>query len=207
MVTISVQEIKGNKIFVLGQVNKPGEFIVNPSVNIMQALSMAGGMTPFAATNDIIVLRGQGKPAERDGVPLQRRRARPEPRHQHRAAEWRHRCCAVNRRGAWLRRSSSARCQPVLFAALAAASTASAANWEVAPRVEAGYRYSDNYHLDPPGTEVDVSGGEADARVTFRTLDPRTQVEITPRVQRDVFPGRARRRLDRLLPGRELRST
>jgi polysaccharide biosynthesis/export protein len=61
VVTVSVQEIKGNKIFVLGQVNKPGEFIVNPSVNIMQALSMAGGMTPFAATNDIIVLRGQGK--------------------------------------------------------------------------------------------------------------------------------------------------
>lgn len=61
VVTISVQQINGNKIYVLGQVNKPGEFIVNPSVNIMQALSMAGGMTPFAATNDIIVLRGQGK--------------------------------------------------------------------------------------------------------------------------------------------------
>jgi len=61
VVTISVKEIKGNKVYVLGQVNKPGEFIVNPSVNIMQALSMAGGMTPFAATNDIIVLRGQGK--------------------------------------------------------------------------------------------------------------------------------------------------
>lgn len=61
VVTISVQEINGNKIYVLGQVNKPGEFIVNPSVNIMQALSMAGGTTPFAATNEIIVLRGQGK--------------------------------------------------------------------------------------------------------------------------------------------------
>ena len=76
----------------------------------------------------------------------------------------------------------------LLFAALAAAGTASAANWEVAPRVEAGYRYSDNYHLGPPGTEVDVSGGETDARVTFRTLDPRTQVEITPRVQATYFP-------------------
>jgi hypothetical protein len=76
----------------------------------------------------------------------------------------------------------------ILFATLGAASTASAANWEVAPRVEAGYRYSDNYHLGPPGTEVDVSGGEADARVTFRTLDPRTQVEITPRVQATYFP-------------------
>jgi hypothetical protein len=76
----------------------------------------------------------------------------------------------------------------VLFAALVATGSATAANWEAAPRVEAGYRYSDNYHLGPPGTEVDVSGGEADALVTFRTLDPRTQVEITPRIQATYFP-------------------
>lgn len=60
VVTISVQQINGNKIYVLGQVNSPGEFIVNPSVNIMQALSMAGGMTAFASANDIVVLRGRG---------------------------------------------------------------------------------------------------------------------------------------------------
>jgi polysaccharide export outer membrane protein len=60
VVTVTVQEIKGNKIFVIGQVNKPGEFIVNPSVNVMQALSMAGGLTPFAAMNDIKILRRDG---------------------------------------------------------------------------------------------------------------------------------------------------
>jgi polysaccharide export outer membrane protein len=60
VVTVTVQEIKGNKIFVIGQVNKPGEFIVNPSVNVMQALSMAGGLTPFAASNDIKILRRNG---------------------------------------------------------------------------------------------------------------------------------------------------
>jgi hypothetical protein len=76
----------------------------------------------------------------------------------------------------------------VLFAALLAAGTAAAENWEIAPRVQAGYRYSDNYHLGPPGTEVEVSGGEADAQVTFRTLDPRTQIEITPRVLATYFP-------------------
>jgi hypothetical protein len=76
----------------------------------------------------------------------------------------------------------------ILFAALVAAGTASAENWEIAPRVEAGYRYSDNYHLGPPGTEVEVSGGEADAQVAFRTLDPRTQIEITPRVLATYFP-------------------
>lgn len=76
----------------------------------------------------------------------------------------------------------------ILCAALAAAGSASAANWDIAPRVEAGYRYSDNYHLGPPGTEVEASGGEADAQVTFRTLDPRTQIEITPRVVATYFP-------------------
>jgi polysaccharide export outer membrane protein len=60
VVTVSLTEVKGNKIFVIGQVNKPGEFIVNPSVNVMQALSMAGGVTAFAATNDIKILRRSG---------------------------------------------------------------------------------------------------------------------------------------------------
>ena len=57
VVTVSVQEVKGNKIYVIGQVTKPGEFIVNPSVNVMQALSMAGGATAFASLNNIIILR------------------------------------------------------------------------------------------------------------------------------------------------------
>jgi polysaccharide export outer membrane protein len=60
VVTVSLTEVKGNKVFVIGQVNKPGEFIVNPSVNVMQALSMAGGVTPFAAVNDIKILRRSG---------------------------------------------------------------------------------------------------------------------------------------------------
>ena len=73
-------------------------------------------------------------------------------------------------------------------AALAASGGAWAANWEYAPRVEAGYRYNDNYHLSEPGAEIEVSGGEADAQLTMRTLDPRTQIEITPRIQATYFP-------------------
>src|SRR5690606_4483023 len=66
----------------------------------------------------------------------------------------------------------------VLAAALACGS-ASAANWEIAPRLQLGYRYNDNYHLELPGGEVEVSGAEADAAVTFRTVDPRTTFEVT----------------------------
>jgi polysaccharide biosynthesis/export protein len=60
VVTIGVQEIKGNKVYVIGQVGKPGEFIVNPRVDVIQALSMAGGTTPFASLGNISIIRRTG---------------------------------------------------------------------------------------------------------------------------------------------------
>jgi len=56
-VTVAVREINGNKIYVIGQVNRPGQFVVNPRVDVMQALSLAGGTTTFANVNGIFVLR------------------------------------------------------------------------------------------------------------------------------------------------------
>jgi polysaccharide export outer membrane protein len=60
VVTASVKELDGYKVYVIGQVGKPGSFVMNPRMNVLQALTVAGGMTPFAALNDIIVLRGAG---------------------------------------------------------------------------------------------------------------------------------------------------
>jgi len=57
VVTVTVAEINGNKIFVIGQVNTPGAFVVNPRVDVIQALSIAGGMTPFAQVNNIRIIR------------------------------------------------------------------------------------------------------------------------------------------------------
>jgi polysaccharide biosynthesis/export protein len=57
VVTVTVAAINGNKIYVIGQVNTPGQFVVNPRVDVIQALSIAGGMTPFAESNDIKILR------------------------------------------------------------------------------------------------------------------------------------------------------
>lgn len=56
-VTISVQQLAGNKIFVLGKVNRPGEFPINRPTDVMQALAMAGGLNTFASENGINVLR------------------------------------------------------------------------------------------------------------------------------------------------------
>jgi len=60
VVTVSLQDTNGNKVYVIGQVTKPGAFVVNPQVDVMQALSIAGGTTPFAALSDIKVLRRAG---------------------------------------------------------------------------------------------------------------------------------------------------
>lgn len=58
VVTVTVTGIAGNQIYLIGQVIKPGAYVMNPQINVLQALSLAGGMTPFAATNEIIVIRG-----------------------------------------------------------------------------------------------------------------------------------------------------
>jgi polysaccharide biosynthesis/export protein len=61
VVTVSVTGLAGNRVYVIGQVSKPGTYDMNPRINVLQALSLAGGTTPFAALNDIIIIRGNGK--------------------------------------------------------------------------------------------------------------------------------------------------
>ena len=57
VVTVAVHQLSGDKVYVLGKVNRPGEYAVNRYVDVMQALSMAGGTTTFADLNDITILR------------------------------------------------------------------------------------------------------------------------------------------------------
>lgn len=58
-VSIAVLRVAG-RIYVIGRVNKPGDFPVGRDVDVLQALSMAGGLTPFAAENGIKIVRRLG---------------------------------------------------------------------------------------------------------------------------------------------------
>jgi polysaccharide export outer membrane protein len=60
VVTVTVVEVAGNRIYVIGQVARPGMLVMNPELNVLQALSLAGGPTPFAKLDSISVLRGSG---------------------------------------------------------------------------------------------------------------------------------------------------
>jgi len=56
-VTISVLQSKSNRIYVIGQVNKPGQFVTSQYMDVLQALTVAGGLTPFADSDSIKIIR------------------------------------------------------------------------------------------------------------------------------------------------------
>lgn len=59
-VTVVAKETRGNAVSVIGQVTKPGEVIMTRAMTVMQALSQAGGLTPYADDDDIVILRKNG---------------------------------------------------------------------------------------------------------------------------------------------------
>jgi len=54
---VLVTDVKGNVAYVVGQVNKPGQIVMNPAINVLQAISMVGGANPYAKLDSIIVIR------------------------------------------------------------------------------------------------------------------------------------------------------
>ena len=56
-VSVILLEINSLKAYVIGKVNSPGEFPINMETNVMQILSKAGGLNPFASKGNIKILR------------------------------------------------------------------------------------------------------------------------------------------------------
>jgi polysaccharide export outer membrane protein len=59
-VTVSVARVLSYRIYVIGRINKPGEFVVGRPIDVLQALTLAGGTTPFAAEDEIRIIRREG---------------------------------------------------------------------------------------------------------------------------------------------------
>lgn len=56
-VNVAVLQTQGNKAYVVGKVARPGPVLMDQDLDIMQAISVAGGLTTFAKLKKIIVLR------------------------------------------------------------------------------------------------------------------------------------------------------
>ena len=56
-VAVMLRQVNSLRAFVIGKVNNPGQFPINMETSVMQILSMAGGLNPFASTSKILILR------------------------------------------------------------------------------------------------------------------------------------------------------
>jgi polysaccharide export outer membrane protein len=55
--TVIVKEIKSRRVFITGQVEKPGPYALTSETTVLQLIAMAGGMREFADGEKITILR------------------------------------------------------------------------------------------------------------------------------------------------------
>lgn len=60
VVNITIKQLSGNLVYVIGKVARPGVYPMGSRVDVVQALSMAGGMSTYAAANKVRILRRNG---------------------------------------------------------------------------------------------------------------------------------------------------
>jgi polysaccharide export outer membrane protein len=61
IVTVTVQAVESKKYYLVGEVNHPGEFLLDRPTTILEAISKSGGLQDFANKKKIYVLRGDKK--------------------------------------------------------------------------------------------------------------------------------------------------
>ena len=59
VVSVELLEALGNVVYVIGEVNRPGAYQISGATTVVQAISLAGGFTPFASTDDIRIVRNE----------------------------------------------------------------------------------------------------------------------------------------------------
>lgn len=57
VVSVILHETNSNKVFILGEVARPGTYILKRKTTFLQAIALAGGFTQFASKNKIVVVR------------------------------------------------------------------------------------------------------------------------------------------------------
>ena len=59
-VTVVLKEVNNNKAFIMGQVARPGPYVLSNDTTVLQLIAMAGGFAEFADTRHVLVMRGEG---------------------------------------------------------------------------------------------------------------------------------------------------
>ena len=57
VVSVEVAELHSYRVYVMGEVSRPGEFTPKAQITVLQAIALAGGFTRFAAPNKVVIIR------------------------------------------------------------------------------------------------------------------------------------------------------
>lgn len=61
VLSLWVYQVNSMIVYVIGRVNRPGDFKLNSNITVLQALAMAGGLNPFAERGNIKIFRKNDK--------------------------------------------------------------------------------------------------------------------------------------------------
>jgi polysaccharide export outer membrane protein len=61
-VSVSIKQINSRKVYITGLVPRPGPYLLGAHLNVVQLISMAGGVSDFADRQNITVLRAEPGP-------------------------------------------------------------------------------------------------------------------------------------------------
>ena len=70
-VNVQVKERRSKKVFVLGQVQKPGAFVFEENMTIVQAIALAGGFTSLASRNSTMARRVENGAERQISIPVE----------------------------------------------------------------------------------------------------------------------------------------
>jgi polysaccharide export outer membrane protein len=72
-VTVVLGQVNSKIVYLLGEVAKPGPIGMTPGMTFLQAIATAGGLTQFANSKKIYILRNDGEKHQK--IPVQYKRA------------------------------------------------------------------------------------------------------------------------------------
>lgn len=64
-ISVTVKEGMSRRIYLLGKIRRPGEYLLSKDMTVLQALSLAGGLDEWADSNSILVIRRMEKEEQR----------------------------------------------------------------------------------------------------------------------------------------------
>jgi polysaccharide export outer membrane protein len=62
--TVMVKTINSRRVYITGQVEKPGTYALNNAMSVLQLVALAGGLKEFARGSDISIIRAHGSEQE-----------------------------------------------------------------------------------------------------------------------------------------------